>query len=215
MTQFSALGLPSKLDLKRGRPVLSPEKAIAMKAQIAMAARVLFLNEGYQAVSMRRIASVVGCAPMSLYKYYPAKIDILRYLWADILDKLFSDLAIIEAAKEPPLITLISVSRAYVHYWLNHPDHYHMVFMSEGVTQPDVSVFVEDDYIAGKFQLFFVLVAKAKQGETEAVKLLAESLICALNGVAHCLVTISGLAWSSPDLLVETIVTAIVQSQTS
>jgi AcrR family transcriptional regulator len=180
-----------------------------MKAQIAEAARGLFMAEGYAAVSMRRIAAGVGCAPMSLYTYYPAKIDILRHLWAEVFDGLFSDLREIADRNLEPLEKLLAVSRHYVQYWLEHPDHYRMVFMSEGVSQPQVSVFVEGDDVSAQFQLFFKLVAQTTTEDEIGVKRLGESLICALNGISHCQITMSGHPWSPADQLVTTIVNGL------
>jgi AcrR family transcriptional regulator len=158
---------------------------------------------------MRRIAAGVGCAPMSLYTYYPAKIDILRHLWAEVFDRLFSDLREIADHTTDPLGKLREVSRRYVQYWLDHPDHYRMVFMSEGVTQPQVSVFVEGDDVSQQFQLFFQLIAQTTTEDESGVKRLGESLICALNGIAHCQITMSGHPWSPADQLVTTIVNGL------
>jgi len=63
-----------------------------MRQEIANIATRLFQEEGYAKISIRRIASEIGCSPMTLYKYYPAKIDILRTLWADIFNDLFDKL---------------------------------------------------------------------------------------------------------------------------
>ncbi|MGH9661467.1 MAG: helix-turn-helix domain-containing protein, partial [Bryobacteraceae bacterium] len=41
-----------------------------IRAEILSAARDLFVKEGYAAVSMRRIAERVGCAPGTLYLHF-------------------------------------------------------------------------------------------------------------------------------------------------
>jgi AcrR family transcriptional regulator len=200
---------PPAHETKRGRPSASVEKIHSMKARIADKARSLFMAEGYAAVSMRRIAAGIGCAPMSLYTYYPAKIDILRHLWAEVFDRLFCELFQIADRKLEPLEELLTVSRHYVQYWLEHPEHYRMVFMSEGVSQPQVSVFVEGDEVSQQFQLFFKLMAQTTNEDEIGVKRLGESLICALNGIAHCQITMSGHPWSPADQLVTTIVNGL------
>ncbi len=177
-----------------------------MRARITDAARALFLGEGYRAVSMRRIAAGVGCSPMTLYGYFPAKIDLLGQLWKDVFTQLFADLHRIAHDGLTPFDELKLVSCAYVRYWVDHPDHYRMVFMSEGVSQPEVSLFATDGQIAQHYALFYALIKRACRIEQVGLILFGECLICALNGIAHNLITMSGYPWSKPEKLAETLV---------
>lgn len=177
-----------------------------MRARITGAARALFLGEGYRAVSMRRIAAAVGCSPMTLYGYFPSKIDILGQLWKDVFTQLFADLNRIGSDEPAPFIALKLASCAYVRYWVDHPDHYHMVFMSEGVSQPEVSLFATEGQIAHHYALFYTLIAKICRIEQAGLIPLGECLICSLNGIAHNLITTSGYPWSNPEKLTEILV---------
>jgi AcrR family transcriptional regulator len=195
---------------RRGRPVASPDKIASMREKIAKEARALFLADGYRAISMRRIAAGVGCTPMSLYSYYPRKIDILRHLWSELFEALFADLELVSIQTVQPVERLNLVSLKYVNYWLENPEHYRMVFMTEGVSQPDVSVFVNQDRISAHYRLFHMLIGAIICAEEDATTLRAEALICALNGIAHNLITISGYTWSSPRLLVNVVVKGLI-----
>jgi AcrR family transcriptional regulator len=177
-----------------------------MRARITDAARALFLGEGYRAVSMRRIAAAVGCSPMTLYGYFPAKIDLLGQLWKDVFTQLFANLDQISKDVKTPFDELKQVSCAYVQYWVDHPDHYRMVFMSEGVSQPEVSLFATEGEIVHHYALFYTLIAKICQIEQVGLIPLGECLICSLNGIAHNLITMSGYPWSKPEKLAETLV---------
>jgi AcrR family transcriptional regulator len=198
--------------VRRGRPAASREKIVYMKERITQEARKLFLTEGYRAVSIRRIASGVGCASMTLYGYYPSKIDILRHIWGELFEALFADLNRISSQMIPLADRLNAVSIAYVEYWLKNPDHYRMVFMSEGVSQPEVSIFVNNDAISAHYHLFYVLLTAATSATGNEAILRSEGLICALNGVAHSLITISGYDWSESHRLVSIIVNGFLAS---
>ncbi|MFM9884477.1 MAG: TetR/AcrR family transcriptional regulator, partial [Burkholderiales bacterium] len=67
-----------------GRPPLSSDQVEVARKRIADAARRLFRDEGFEAVSMRRLATEAGCTPMSLYTYFDGKIDVLRSVWGDV-----------------------------------------------------------------------------------------------------------------------------------
>ncbi|MEL7453060.1 MAG: TetR/AcrR family transcriptional regulator [Pseudomonadota bacterium] len=137
----------------RGRPSMSPEKRDAMRRRIAEAARSLFETNGYATVSMRRIAKEVGCTPMALYSYYDAKIDILRTLWTGVLDSVFYGIERVPKDRDPTEY-FAEISCQYVAYWLQNPDHYRLVFMAEGVTQPHVNTFLDEQDSAARYAVF-------------------------------------------------------------
>ena len=61
----------------RGRPTLSEAEASEMRRHIADCAMRLFQEDGYDAVSMRRLAGEAGCTVMTLYRYFDRKIGHL------------------------------------------------------------------------------------------------------------------------------------------
>lgn len=57
--------------------------------RIAAAARAILLEEGAEAVSMRRVAQAAGITPMAIYTYFPNRDALLRA----IADAAFAELA--------------------------------------------------------------------------------------------------------------------------
>jgi len=171
-----------------------------MRAQIEQAASRLFQSEGYGAVSIRRIAKEVGCSPMAIYAYFDNKVDLLRSLWAQVFDDLFQKAQILVSAETSPKRRLHALSRGYVQYWLNNPERYRMVFMAEGVSQSDVSIFVDHPNIAEHFARFFDLVSKVVEPETSGhvIKQKTDFLVATLQGLAHTQITLSGYDWAVP-----------------
>lgn len=109
-----------------------------------------------------------------------------------------------------------SATRAYgaITTQVSRSCQYRMVFLSANVSQPEVSVFLQQDEIAERYGIFFQCLANAllPQGalpDTLELKVKAGTLICALNGVAHNLITISDYPWEKPDKLVATVVRAL------
>lgn len=200
-----------KAPKRKGRPVRSPQQAESVRAHISSSAFRLFREEGYPAVSMRRLAQEAGCTVMTLYRYYPRKIDILRDLWSEVFCDLFDSLAEQTRSMESPAKRLEAVSKGYVDYWLDRREHYFLVFMSSGVSQADVSVFVEDDAILKRFGLFRESLAAALPGiSDEALALKSDLLLCTLNGIAHNLITISAFPWAEPGDLVRAATSGIL-----
>jgi len=80
MTEFSGRGEPSRsliLLWRRGeRPNRGPKPALTID-QIVATAVAIADAEGLEAVSMRRIADALGAGTMTLYRYVPAKAELL------------------------------------------------------------------------------------------------------------------------------------------
>jgi len=193
----------------RGRPPRSAEAMKATQARIAAVAIRLFREEGYASVSMRRMAQEAGCTPATLYSYFGSKTDILRHIWAEVFEGLFTALGRLAAGIESPRERLAAVSRAYVRYWVDHPETYRVVYMTEGVTQPEVSVFLDE--AADQFALFFDLMRRVwATASPDDVEGRTQALLCGLQGVAHNLVTVSGYGWAPAERLVDTLVEALL-----
>jgi AcrR family transcriptional regulator len=207
--------MPKRLSPARGRPPLSHDQLAQTREAIAAAARRVFLAEGYESVSMRRLASEVGCTPMAIYTYYDSKIDILRQLWAEVFEAVFAKVERAGAKSKAPAVRLKAMCRAYVRYWLEHPDRYRMVFMSAGVTQGDVTVFVENDAIAARYNIFASALSACTGRAHPRLAKHAQTLICGMIGVAHSHITVSGYPWSSADALVVILVDGILLSATN
>jgi AcrR family transcriptional regulator len=195
----------------RGRPTRSQQQIDDRRAHIAACALKLFQEEGYAAISMRRLAEEAGCTVMTLYQYYKRKIDILRDLWAQIFEELFDALDDVAARESNAVTRLNAVALGYVEFWLERRDRYFMVFMSSGVTQSDVSLFVRQDAVLSRFAIFRDCLAKALVGASASeLTLKSQILLCALNGIAHNLITISAYPWSTPKKLVRGAVSGLL-----
>lgn len=185
-----------------------------MQERIAGHALRLFQQDGYEAVSMRRIAQEVGCTVATVYRYYERKIDILRDLWNQVFTALFDRLDQIAEQHSDPADRLNAVALEYVRFWLDHRDHYFLVFMSSSVDQSDVSIFVQNDVLLSRFLIFQRGVADAHAGvlSESDLKLKVDLLMCALNGISHNLITISAYPWSNPAALVQAAVSGVTET---
>lgn len=198
----------------RGRPPLTEQQITDIRLRISSCALKLFQDEGYEAISMRRLAKEANLTPMTLYKYFDSKIEILHLLWEEVFTVLFDDLDDVAAKDPEPRSRLNSVALRYVTYWMDNPNHYFMVFMSKGISQEDVRGFVEIDTILARFDVLRDGISTALDGNVDpATKTLkATLLLCVLNGIAHNLITISSYPWPHPEELVRTAIDGLLSS---
>jgi len=198
--------------VKPGRPAITDDKRREMREKIATSTQFLFQTEGYRQISMRRIAGEVGCSPMTLYKYYDAKIDILHTLWSDVFEIIFNRLDSLELANKSPREQLVSLASTYVSYWLENPEHYRLVFMTEGVNQPDVSAFIANPKIVARYEVFLLAIVNASPDELthDELRQKLDAMMCFVNGIAHNLITISQHDWPPLDYLIDVAMRGVV-----
>jgi AcrR family transcriptional regulator len=188
----------------RGRPSRSAAEIADVRARIADCALRLFQQEGYAAVSMRKLAAEAGCTTKTVYAYFDSKIDILSLLWSEVFAALFDQLDAVAAAQPEPKARLEAISQAYVGFWLEHREHYFLVFMSRGLSRAEVEGFVATGMPRARFELFIRCLAAVlgPGADEETLRQRSEALICALNGISQALITISGHDWAPPESLV-------------
>jgi AcrR family transcriptional regulator len=99
------------------------------RERILDAARELFAREGYEAVSMRRIAERIEYSATALYFHFEDKEALFRELChTDFLTLAhgFQELAAIR----DPIDRLQRIGLAYVRFGIEHPNHYRLMFMT-------------------------------------------------------------------------------------
>ncbi len=194
-----------------GRPPRSETDISKYRSKIADHALAIYRAEGFGAVSMRRLAKEVGCAPMTIYAHFEGKTDILRYLWADVLAEMFDEIQKQLKLIVSPVERLQTAAQTFVSYWIDHPDHFRLVFMSNDVTRSDVCTFVMDDKTLVHFKMFSDLVQDALPEDSE-VKLKTDTLISGMIGIALCANTIRDYPWADASKMTDRLLANLTES---
>ncbi|WP_108861508.1 TetR/AcrR family transcriptional regulator [Ruegeria sp. Alg231-54] len=192
-----------------GRPPRSQSDIVEFRSKIAKHAVAIYRAEGFGAVSMRRLAKEVGCAPMTIYAHFEGKQDILRYLWADVLADMSDEIQEILKLIVAPDERLQTAAQTFVSYWIDHPDHFRLVFMSNDVTRSDVSTFVMDEETLAHFRVFSDLVQAVLQDHSN-LKASTDTLISGMIGIAFCLNTIRDYPWADATMMTDRLLTSII-----
>jgi AcrR family transcriptional regulator len=101
-----------------------------LKQQILDAARQLFVRDGYESVSMRKIAESIEYSPATIYTYFKDKDEILDSLCEETFLHLHEHkLAAFRQMEGDALEALKKGMETYIRFGLDHPDHYIVTFM--------------------------------------------------------------------------------------
>ena len=98
--------------------------------EILVAAKELFIREGYDATTIRRIADVVGVSAPALYLYFRDKEAIMLALCDQTFGFLNDQMDEIAKQGLPPLERLRHCGEAYIRFALANPREYWLTFMS-------------------------------------------------------------------------------------
>lgn len=100
-----------------------------VRTKILDAARELFATEGYEAVTMRKIAERIEYSPTAIYLHFKDKESVLREICeADFLT-LAHELTKIGKIADP-VERLQFIGLAYAAFAVSHPNHYRLMFMT-------------------------------------------------------------------------------------
>ncbi|MEU6383804.1 TetR/AcrR family transcriptional regulator [Streptomyces bauhiniae] len=186
-------------------------KAEESREVILRAARDLFVSEGYAGVSMRKVAERAGCAPATIYSFFPGKRRLLHQIWEGVFEDLVKELKSSYADNAD----LEKLCRTYVDFWLDRPDDYRAIFLTEDHPQvSDEGYFVDSSQALPGLDVFCVALTDAQdRGEIERgdpVEM-RSVLLCAMHGVALGLITVPEFAWGDSTRLKDNTIRALVR----
>jgi AcrR family transcriptional regulator len=99
-----------------------------LRDRILRAARKIVTQEGFAALTMRRLAADIEYAPGTIYLYFASRDEIAMELCREGFRKLLSYMEPVASIADP-LDRLRAGLHAYLRYALEHPAMYRMTFM--------------------------------------------------------------------------------------
>ncbi|MEO6589856.1 MAG: TetR/AcrR family transcriptional regulator [Pyrinomonadaceae bacterium] len=101
-----------------------------LRQKILDAASEMFAKDGYESVSMRKIADCIEYSPTTIYLYFKDKNDLLNQICEETFAKLIKDWQRIEDKTDDPLTGLRKAMAAYVEFGFKYPNHYEVTFIN-------------------------------------------------------------------------------------
>lgn len=185
------------------------------REEILLAAKELFLEEGYEATTIRRIADRVGVSAPALYLYFHDKEAMMLALCDQTFGLLIERITEIEKTVSDPLERVRRFGDAYARFGLENPDEYRLVFIGNNIPESIRKVghrMPTDDPNrpgVGGALVFSRLVALLSQLEVSGVNLNYPPDTCAelcwmgIHGVVAALIMKPDFPWSNREALIE------------
>ncbi|MEO7675044.1 MAG: TetR/AcrR family transcriptional regulator [Pyrinomonadaceae bacterium] len=181
-----------------------------LRREILDAARELFVSEGYENVSMRKIADRIEYSPTTIYLYFKDKTELLREICETTFLKLGYEIEKSQSAGGNPLEVLRNGMLSYIHFGLSNPHHYDLVFISPNDKNFNASEFTYENSMGKRaFELLVSSVAKCMSAgsiRTGDVALTAQTLWACIHGITSLLITHKGFPFHERRTLIESVV---------
>ncbi len=118
-----------------GRQATSAAEAGEFRDRVRRSAERLFAERGYEGVSLRAIADALGVSAMTPYRYFRDKAEIFAAVRGAAYERFANsqEAALAEPAAGPAQ-RLAALGRAYLHFAVEDPDGYRLMFE---LGQPD------------------------------------------------------------------------------
>ena len=104
---------------------------LSRRGEILSAAQRLFLTDGFERTTMRKIAAAVGVSSAALYLYFEDKDAILRAIAEVTFETLLAALEDSQRQGDNDLQRLRASLLAYIAFGLAHPDEYRLTFLAK------------------------------------------------------------------------------------
>jgi AcrR family transcriptional regulator len=186
-----------------------------LRQEILDAARELFVKEGYENVSMRKVAEKIEYSPTTIYLYFNSKADLLYSLCDETFAKLMKKLESLSEDCNDPLVCLRKGLKAYIEFGLKHPNHYKVTFINHPEHHEDDRYMAEHSMGQKAYSHMRMRVAecvqqkKFRQIDIEAT---TQILWAAIHGLTSLLIGHPDFPWVDKNVLIDHLINTVIES---
>lgn len=184
----------------------------ALRHKILQAAGELFIEQGYESVSLRKVAEKIEYAPSTIYLYFKDKAELLGSICLETFALLNERLDEIETRKLPPLAGLEAGLRSYIRFGMEHPHHYLATFTFRPPSPGSKQLCQLETVDQVGFQSFDYLRRSVRNAMDAGVirksdlEVTCQSLWMLIHGVTTMCIQAdceTGFPWNTPDRLID------------
>jgi AcrR family transcriptional regulator len=185
-----------------------------LRQEILDAASELFVRNGYENVSMRRIAGKIEYSPTTIYIYFKDKAELLEQVCKETFARLVQRLSKIMEQPGDPVEQLKRGLLAYIEFGLQNPHHYRATFMMPMPVGFDKAKYHDKD--SPGMQAFSFLIRgvteciKAGKMPATNVELASQTLWAGVHGITSLLITHPTFPWVGREKVMHSMVDTLV-----
>jgi AcrR family transcriptional regulator len=186
-----------------------------LRQEILDAASELFVKEGFENVSMRRIADKIEYSPTTIYLYFKDKAELLEQVCHETFGRLSVHLTRILEQPGDPVERLKRGLIAYIQFGIENPHHYRATFMmpipegfdKEKYSKPDSPGMQAFDFLR---RCVYDCIAAGKFRSSDP-EIISQAIWSGIHGITSLLITFEkGFPWVPQKQLISFVVDTLV-----
>jgi AcrR family transcriptional regulator len=188
-----------------------------LRQEIIDAARDILAREGYEQLSMRKVAERIEYSPTAIYLHFEDKRDLVFQVCEETFGKLVSELESLDAEFKDPVARLREGLRRYVAFGLRHPQHYLATFVAVPTEQLPEDIERYNNPESNGMRALGILresvLACVEAGKFRKVDpdVTARALWAALHGITSLLIQMPNFAWGDQKAIVESVIDTAIE----
>jgi AcrR family transcriptional regulator len=160
-----------------------------LRERIIEAAGKVFVEEGYQNLSMRRVAQEAGCSQMAMYRHFANKEALTQHLCAQLYRSFAARLGREIEAILDPWERFRRIIASIMRFAVDYPDHYSLIFL---VRHADAAVVAERERLGQEFfaEVYYPTAEALLPPDTPkaVIETRLRQMVCCLHGTAALLI---------------------------
>ena len=185
------------------------------RGEILDAARELFITEGYEKFSMRKLAEKIDYSPTTIYLYFKDKDDLLLAICEEVAEQYFANLNRIRAHHNDPLDTLRQALLYLIEFGFNNPNEYKVFFFTSPAVYGTPEEFMEKESMARNSYLIFRDIVQdcidAGRLQEMDIAPLTQTLAVAVHGLIVMTIYRKNFPWADRNILAQTLVDGLLR----
>jgi AcrR family transcriptional regulator len=174
-----------------------------LRQEILDAARDILVREGYEGLSMRKVAEKIDYSATAIYLHFKDRDDLVFCVCEELMAGLVKELHEVTGKHADPLVALKKGLRRYVDFGLRHPQHYQATFGIPHGHDPEKDArYLEPGTMSMQaFGFLSRLVAdcvKQKKLAKVDVHTASCALWAAVHGITSLLIVMPNFKWNDP-----------------
>ncbi len=186
-----------------------------LRREILDAARALFVREGYENVSMRKIAEKIDYSPTTIYLHFKDKEELMFAVCEETFAGLVHELAAVQNSAKDPVEGLRKGLHAYINFGLRHPNHYLVSFVLPHEHGQDQARYLNPEAMGMKAFAFLPRgiqeCIRQKKFRQVDVTVASQALWSAVHGLTSLLIVHKEFPWARKEALAESVVDAAIR----
>ncbi len=184
------------------------------RREILDAAREIFISDGYDGFSMRKLAGKIDYSPTTIYLYFKNKDDLLFAICEDFFANFFAELNHIRSVSQDPIETLRQAFLYIVKFGLKNPNQYKLIFFTKSVYGTREELFEQDSMARNTYFVFREMVQDCiNAGKMREIELdvIVDTLSMACHGVIAKSIHCTNFSKERSDIVTHTLVDILLR----